>query len=189
MSIMATFNNKVVIVTGGRSGIGHAAALTFARQGAKTIITGRRLAPLEEAAAAHPNPTQPYRSGCGCRFARRCRAHHSTGHRFVGPPRCAGEQRRRGHHPPTDRSHRRSDHKHPRRERAWPEPPCTGCAPLSDGDKRNDHQHLEHIRPQTGSRTLPLRRQQGGVGASHSLLGAGAGSPWRPRQCRRSRSD
>lgn len=52
---MSTLNNKVVIVTGGSSGIGRAAALTFARQGAKTIITGRRVAPLEEAAASHPN--------------------------------------------------------------------------------------------------------------------------------------
>lgn len=52
---MSTLKDKVVVVTGGSSGIGRAAALTFARQGAKTIITGRRAAPLEEAAAAHPN--------------------------------------------------------------------------------------------------------------------------------------
>jgi NAD(P)-dependent dehydrogenase (short-subunit alcohol dehydrogenase family) len=48
-------DNKVVIVTGGSSGIGRAAALSFARQGAKVIITGRRLAMLEETAAEHPN--------------------------------------------------------------------------------------------------------------------------------------
>lgn len=52
---MSTLKDKVVIVTGGSSGIGRAAALIFARQGARTIITGRRAAPLEEAAATHPN--------------------------------------------------------------------------------------------------------------------------------------
>ncbi|MFI0842884.1 SDR family NAD(P)-dependent oxidoreductase [Mesorhizobium sp. IMUNJ 23232] len=52
---MSTFDNKVVIVTGGSSGIGRAAALGFARQGAKVLITGRRPAPLDEVAAEHPN--------------------------------------------------------------------------------------------------------------------------------------
>ncbi|TIW19711.1 MAG: SDR family NAD(P)-dependent oxidoreductase, partial [Mesorhizobium sp.] len=32
---MSAFDNKVVIITGGSSGIGRAAALAFARQGAK----------------------------------------------------------------------------------------------------------------------------------------------------------
>lgn len=39
---MSTFDNKVVIVTSGSSGIGRAAALSFARQNARVIITGRR---------------------------------------------------------------------------------------------------------------------------------------------------
>ncbi|SFP88165.1 NAD(P)-dependent dehydrogenase, short-chain alcohol dehydrogenase family [Mesorhizobium sp. NFR06] len=52
---MSALDNKVVIVTGGSSGIGRAAALGLARQGAKVIITGRRLAPLEQTTAAHPN--------------------------------------------------------------------------------------------------------------------------------------
>jgi NAD(P)-dependent dehydrogenase (short-subunit alcohol dehydrogenase family) len=48
-------NGKVVIVTGGSSGIGRAAALNFARQGAKVVITARRATPLEETASQHAN--------------------------------------------------------------------------------------------------------------------------------------
>ena len=35
-------NEKVMIITGGSSGIGRAAALRFANQGDKVLITGRR---------------------------------------------------------------------------------------------------------------------------------------------------
>jgi NAD(P)-dependent dehydrogenase (short-subunit alcohol dehydrogenase family) len=52
---MSALTDKVVIVTGGSSGIGRAAALSFARKGAKVVITARRAAPLEETAADHPN--------------------------------------------------------------------------------------------------------------------------------------
>jgi NAD(P)-dependent dehydrogenase (short-subunit alcohol dehydrogenase family) len=48
-------NEKIVIVTGGSSGIGRAAALRFARQGQKVLVTGRRAGPLEETVAEHPN--------------------------------------------------------------------------------------------------------------------------------------
>ena len=51
---MLTLKDKVVIVTGGSSGIGRAAARRFAEAGAKVIITGRRVAALEEAAGDHP---------------------------------------------------------------------------------------------------------------------------------------
>ena len=52
---MQGLKNKVVIVTGGTSGIGRAAARGFARQGAKVIITGRRAGALHEATNDHPN--------------------------------------------------------------------------------------------------------------------------------------
>jgi NAD(P)-dependent dehydrogenase (short-subunit alcohol dehydrogenase family) len=43
---------RVAIVTGGGTGIGAAIATTFAREGAKVTITGRRKEPLEEVADA-----------------------------------------------------------------------------------------------------------------------------------------
>lgn len=39
---MKRFESKVVLITGGNAGIGRAAALAFAREGAKTVIAGRR---------------------------------------------------------------------------------------------------------------------------------------------------
>lgn len=39
---MKTFENKVVIVTGGTSGIGRATAVAFAQEGAKVVVSGRR---------------------------------------------------------------------------------------------------------------------------------------------------
>ncbi len=52
---MSTLKDKVVIVTGGSSGIGRAVAVDFAELGAKVIVTARRAAVLEEAASIHPN--------------------------------------------------------------------------------------------------------------------------------------
>jgi len=45
------FEGKIVWVTGGGSGIGEAAALALAREGAAIVLTGRRHAPLEQVAA------------------------------------------------------------------------------------------------------------------------------------------
>jgi NAD(P)-dependent dehydrogenase (short-subunit alcohol dehydrogenase family) len=43
-----SFNDEVVIITGGAAGIGLAAARAFAAQGAHVLITGRRASRLEE---------------------------------------------------------------------------------------------------------------------------------------------
>jgi NAD(P)-dependent dehydrogenase (short-subunit alcohol dehydrogenase family) len=46
------FDNKVVVVTGGTSGIGLATATAFSREGAVVFVTGRRQAALDAAAVA-----------------------------------------------------------------------------------------------------------------------------------------
>ena len=48
------WSSKVVWVTGASSGIGRASALEFARQGARVILSARRLSVLEEVIAAAP---------------------------------------------------------------------------------------------------------------------------------------
>lgn len=49
---MQLLANKVAIVTGASSGIGHAAALLFARHGAQVVVAARRKPELEQLAAA-----------------------------------------------------------------------------------------------------------------------------------------
>ena len=54
-NVICALNDQLVIVVGGSSGIGRAAALSFADHGAKVVITWRRAVPLEEMATHHPN--------------------------------------------------------------------------------------------------------------------------------------
>lgn len=48
-------DQKVVVVTGGSSGIGRAAALRFAHQGYQVVVTGRRASLIQETMLQHAN--------------------------------------------------------------------------------------------------------------------------------------
>ena len=69
------FENKIVLVLGGNSGMGLAAATAFAAEGGKVHLTGRDQATIDQAASSIPGSTG-YRSDIadpsqlkGCRLS------------------------------------------------------------------------------------------------------------------------
>ncbi len=52
---MSSWENKVVLVTGGGAGIGRAAALRFVEAGERVVVTGRRSESLERLASGRDN--------------------------------------------------------------------------------------------------------------------------------------
>ena len=52
---MGRFDDKVVLVTGGGTGIGRTLATAFASEGGRVVVTGRRLDPLRELSETNPD--------------------------------------------------------------------------------------------------------------------------------------
>ena len=57
---MALLQNKTAVITGGNSGIGYATAADFLAKGARVLITGRKPAAVQQAAAALGKDTDSF---------------------------------------------------------------------------------------------------------------------------------
>jgi NADP-dependent 3-hydroxy acid dehydrogenase YdfG len=58
---MRRFTNKIVVITGGTSGIGLAAAKQFIKEGAKVVVTGRSPQSVGDAQKEIGDPEDPCR--------------------------------------------------------------------------------------------------------------------------------
>ena len=163
-------SEKVIIVTGGGSGIGRAAALRFARQGDKVLVTGRRPGPIEELIAGHENIAGLVADAASAEDA----SAPSPRQSISGQSGCVGQQRGRRCNSSAGRYHKRSHHGHLLRQRARPKFACCCCSSSPAGKQGNNRQRLKHLWPQAGGWAGPLRSQQGRIGALDPLLGAGA---------------
>jgi NAD(P)-dependent dehydrogenase (short-subunit alcohol dehydrogenase family) len=80
MNMSQRFNSKSVLVTGGSSGIGLAAAQAFAAEGARVVITGRDAAALETARTQIGGRTVALRNDAGDVAAAKALAAELTQH-------------------------------------------------------------------------------------------------------------
>ena len=95
---MASLTGKVAWVTGAGSGIGQAAAIALAKEGATVVLTGRRKEPLEETAATIKKAGGKAVVKPGDLMKAAAVDPHRQGHRQeVRPLRHPGEQRRPQH--------------------------------------------------------------------------------------------
>ena len=98
---MGTLDGKVAWVTGAGTGIGEAAAIALAREGATVVLTGRRKEPLQAVAdkiakAGGKASVQPVDLTVGGRRAESGRHHQGR----ARPPRHRRQQRRHERHQP-----------------------------------------------------------------------------------------
>ena len=59
---MSSLKDKIVVITGGNSGIGYATAASFLAKGAKVLITGRNSGAVQEAVYALGHPAEGFKA-------------------------------------------------------------------------------------------------------------------------------
>ncbi|MGT2437398.1 SDR family NAD(P)-dependent oxidoreductase [Bradyrhizobium betae] len=165
-------DQKVVVVTGGTSGIGRAAALRFARQGYQVFITGRRASLIQETMLQHENIAGMTADAASAEDAERTIAKvldkwgrldalvNNAGAGAILPLADVTADRI------TDIFAVNV---------LGPKSARVGSASSSQGEARRDRQRLQHLRTQGSGGPLALRSQQSRRGASDAMLGPGAG--------------